>query len=159
MAENESVTPGGMQGPPGPLLRLFRNQGVAFLAVGATNTAIGFLFFVFFEYTVGVWLGYLVSLLCAHIASVLCAFVLYRKLVFRVRGHVFRDLARFELVYLSALGVNFVLLPLLVELGGLPVILSQALIVFVTSLMSFFGHRGFSFRRPREPDTTPVKSQ
>jgi putative flippase GtrA len=60
---------------------------------------------------------------------------------------VLRDLARFETIYLSALAVNFVLLPVLVEIADLPVLLAQAMIVLVTSLMSWLGHKNFSFRR------------
>jgi len=67
--------------------------------------------------------------------------------VFRVRGHIWRDLARFETVYLSALAVNFVVLPLLVQIGHVPVLLSQFAIMFVTSLMSWLGHKNFSFSR------------
>jgi putative flippase GtrA len=139
--------PAGMSGEPGPLLRIVRDQRVAFVLVGTVNTVVGFGWFALAELTIGRWLGYLVSLGIAHILSVLCAFVLYRNFVFRVRGHVMRDLARFELVYLVAISVNFVALPLLVELAGLPPLLAQALIVTVTTLISFFGHRYFSFRR------------
>jgi putative flippase GtrA len=57
------------------------------------------------------------------------------------------DLWRFVTVYLSALVVNFVLLPVLVEIAHLRVLVAQALIVFVTSLMSWVGHKNFSFRR------------
>lgn len=136
-----------MTGEQGPLLRIIHNQQVAFLIVGATNTAIGFGWFVFFEATVGQWWGYLASLSFAHVFSVLCAFVLYRRFVFKVTGHVLRDLARFELVYLVAFLVNFVSLPILVELAGLPPLGAQALIVLVTALISYFGHGRFSFRR------------
>jgi putative flippase GtrA len=136
-----------MKGTPGPLLRLVRNQKVAFLMVGATNTVIGFLLFVVFQYTIGQLWGYLATLAFAHVFSVLCAFVLYRTFVFKVRGHVLRDLARFEVVYLVSLGVNYAVLPILVELFGIAPIPAQALIVFITTLISFFGHRGFSFRR------------
>jgi len=144
---NASV--GGMSGPDGPLLKLIKDRRIAFLLVGVVNTVVGFLWFTLFLYTVGQVLGYIVALLFAHVASVLCAFVLYRRFVFRVRGNTLTDLARFELVYLLALGINAVLLPLLVEVGHLPVLLSQALIVFVTTLVSYFGHRSFSFRRGR----------
>lgn len=140
--------PLGVSGPPGWLLTVFRDQRVVFLGVGAVNTAIGAFWFVLFEVTLGRVLGYILVLLGAHVFSVLCAFVLYRRLVFNVRGHVTRDLARFELVYLSALGVNLLLLPLLVEVAGLPVIPAQFLIVGVTAAMSFFGHKHFSFTRP-----------
>ena len=144
----EAVPPGGMSGPPGWLLRVVRDQRVAFLVVGATNTAVGYLFFAAFLVTVGQRWGYLAALACTHVVSVLFAFVLYRFVVFRVRGHVLADLWRFETVYLSALAANFVLLPVLVELAHLHVLVAQALIVLVTSLISWVGHKNYSFRRP-----------
>ncbi|WP_395243741.1 GtrA family protein [Agromyces sp. MMS24-K17] len=141
--------PAGMQGAPGLMLRIVKDYRVAFLIVGTMNTVIGFAWFALFQATVGQLYGYMVTLVCAHVASVLCAFVLYRRFVFRVRGHLFRDLARFWSVYLVSLGINAALLPLLVEFAHLEPIIAQALIVFVTTLVSFFGHRDFSFRRPR----------
>jgi putative flippase GtrA len=141
------IPPAGMTGEPGPLLRLIRDQRIAFLLVGVTNTVVGTMWFIVFQALLERQLGYIVVLLCAHVAAVLCAFVLYRTFVFRVKGHLLRDLARFEVVNLSALGVNLVALPVLVEVFSLPVLLSQLIITGATMLISFFGHRGFSFRR------------
>lgn len=134
-------------GGKGPLFRLIRDQRIAFLVVGGTNTLIGTAWFVFFQHVVQDRFGYMGVLLCAHIAAVLCAFVLYRYFVFRVRGHVWRDLVRFELVNLTSLAVNAAVLPLLVEFLHWPVLFSQLSITGITMLVSFFGHRGFSFRR------------
>lgn len=147
MAERESI--GGMTGPDGPLLRLIKDRRVAFLIVGVINTVVGFTWFAIFELTIGRLWGYMATLLFAHVASVLCAFILYRRFVFRVRGHVWLDLARFESIYLVSLGINAVLLPLLVEFAGLVPIVAQALIVFVTTLVSYIGHSRFSFRRKK----------
>jgi putative flippase GtrA len=144
-----------MSGPPGWLLRVVRDQRVAFIAVGAMNTIFGYLCFAAFLVTVGRRWHYLGALACAHVVSVLFAFVLYRFLVFRVRGHVLADLWRFETVYLAALAVNFVLLPLLVELVHLPVLVAQALIVLVTALMSWMGHKNYSFRRSPSSEELP----
>jgi putative flippase GtrA len=145
--------PAGMIGVPGPLFRLIRDQRVAFLIVGGMNTAIGTGWFVLFFRLFGNVVGYLGALGCAHVAAVLCAFVLYRRFVFRVNGHVLRDLARFELVNLSTLGFNLAALPLLVEAFGWPVIPSQLVVTAVTVVYSWFAHRGFSFRRsPAELD-------
>ncbi|PWB96354.1 GtrA family protein [Salinibacterium hongtaonis] len=148
-----------MTGAPGPLLRLVRDRRIAFLLVGGANTAIGFAFFVFFDLTVGAYVdenvnrvaGSLATLACAHVLSVLCAFVLYRRFVFRVTGHVWRDLARFEMVYLVSIGINAVVLPVLVQFG-IERILAQAMILVVTTLISYFGHQHFSFRRPEESE-------
>src|SRR6185295_8279651 len=109
----EALPPAGMSGSPGWLLRVIRDQRVAFLVVGGVNTAAGYVAFAGFQLTVGQRYGYLATLACSHVVCVLIAFVLYRFVVFRVRGHVRADLWRFETVYLAALAVNFVLLPVL----------------------------------------------
>jgi putative flippase GtrA len=58
-----------------------------------------------------------------------------------------RDLVRFEFVNLSVLGFNAAALPVLVEVFGWPVLLSQLVIVGVAVVYSWFAHRGFSFHR------------
>ena len=40
-----TVPPGDMSAPPGWLLRVVRDQRVAFLGVGVTNTVVGYLLF------------------------------------------------------------------------------------------------------------------
>jgi putative flippase GtrA len=140
--------------PPGPLMRLVRDQRVAFLIVGGINTVVGFSIFVACSETVGHNVdrrfgevaGTLVTVGISHVLGVLFAFVMHRRFVFRVRGHVLRDLARFESVYLTALGINAVALPVLVELG-MDRVLAGAIITACTTLLSWCGHRHFSFRR------------
>ena len=134
--------------------RLVEDQRVAFLIVGTANTGIGFALFIFFDITVGtvvddrfgVVAGSLATLVLSHIIAVLIAFVLYRRFVFKVKGHVVRDLVRFESVYLTAFGINAVTLPLLTSLG-MNRILAQGSIIGVTTIVSYVGHRYFSFRR------------
>jgi putative flippase GtrA len=136
---------------------LLRDERVAFLLVGGFNTVFAFLLFAGLAATAGraldaaglPVLGSLVPLAGSYAVAVLVAFVLYRRLVFRVRGHVLRDLARFVSVYAVSITVNAVSLPLLVALG-VPRLVAQALIVVVITLISYVGHRWFSFRRPRD---------
>jgi putative flippase GtrA len=140
--------------PPGPLIRIVKDQRVAFLVVGGINTVVGFGMFVVLSETVGHLLDHrfgkvaaaLVTVGISHVLSVLFAFVMHRRFVFRVQGHVLRDLARFWSVYLVAGAINIVALPLLVELG-LYRIPAQAIIVASIMLLTYFGHRYFSFRR------------
>jgi putative flippase GtrA len=87
------------------------------------------------------------TLALTHVTSVLFAFAIHRSFVFRVTGRVLLDLWRFESVYLAALGLNAVLLPVLVELGGLPVLVAQAAITCLNVAVSWLGHSRFSFRR------------
>ncbi|MCS5722009.1 GtrA family protein [Herbiconiux sp. CPCC 203407] len=144
---------------PGLLLRLVKDQRVAFLLVGGFNTAFGFVLFVAFDLTVGRWLdttvnetiGSLGTLFCAHVIGVLIAFVLYRRFVFVVHGHVLRDLARFWSVYLVSISINAVVLPVLVNIGWNR-ILAQLSILVVTVAISYFGHKRFSFRRTEKEE-------
>lgn len=126
-------------------------RGVRFLLVGGFNTVFGYACFVGLQQTLGARTHYLVVLLIAHIISVLVAFVLYRMLVFQVTGRILGDLWRFWSIYLVALAINLVALPLLVELGGLPVVLAQALVLVGTVGLSFLAHGRFSFYRPQSP--------
>ncbi|OBJ55181.1 GtrA family protein [Mycobacterium asiaticum] len=140
--------------PPGPLIRIIRDQRVAFLVVGVFNTIIGFAIFIAASETVGHFVdqrygevaGSVVTVIVMHVLSVLSAFVLHRRFVFRVRGHVFRDLLRFWSVYLTAGAINLIALPVMVELG-VARIPAQVIIVAVTTLLTYFAHRHFSFRR------------
>lgn len=132
----------------GPILRLIRDQRIAFLAVGGVNTAIGFGWFVLFHSIFGSN-RYMLTLLCAHVCAVLCAFVLHRRLVFRVHGHVWLDLARFELVNLSSLAINAILLPIAVSVMHLQVLPAQLVVTAFTVVISYTGHKMFSFRRPK----------
>lgn len=143
------------------LRRILDDQRVRFLIVGGFNTAVGFGVFVAVDFTLGRWitaqssavLSSVVTLVVAHLLAAVVAFVLYRRFVFRVSGNVVVDFLRFESVYLVPLGVNLVVLPAVVAAGA-PAILAQAVILVLMTLVSYFGHRYFSFRR--KPTALPV---
>lgn len=143
---------GGGTAEAGPLLRLIKDRRVAFLVVGGLNTGIGFVWFILFSvlferiWPDGGWHIFL-TITCAHLFSTISAFVLYRKLVFRVHGHLWLDFWRFQLVYLSSFLLNQLVVPTL-KLGlGMDPILAQFLFTFVIALISYVGHSRFSFRR------------
>ena len=125
-----------------------REQGVRYLLVGAWNTLFGYGVFAVLELTLGGDIHYLVLLAVSQALATLNAFAGYRLLVFKVSGTLLRDLARFSVVYVGAFVVNVATLPLLVEVGGIPDLIAQALVVGATVIASFFAHRSFSFRRP-----------
>lgn len=141
----------GVRGPDGWLLRVVRDRRVAFLMVGAINTVVGGLWFVVFDALIGtLWggAGHYVALVLTYAAAILSAFVLYRKIVFRVRGHVFRDLARFSSVYLWSFVINVALFAALHNGFGVHPLAAQLVNIVAISVMSYFLHRDFSFARP-----------
>lgn len=129
------------------LRRALASERVRYLLVGAWNTLFGYGVFVGLEAAFGDELHYLGVLVVAHVISVLVAFVGYRRLVFRVTGSVLRDLLRFWSVYLTVFAVNVVALPVLVEAGGLPVVLAQGIFLVLTVIASYVSHKHWSFRR------------
>ncbi|WP_309068026.1 GtrA family protein [Microbacterium sp.] len=141
--------------PDGPLLRLIKDRRVAFLVVGAINTGVGFVWFILFSllfdqvWPDAKWTIFL-TITCAHLCSTISAFVLYRKLVFRVRGHLWLDFWRFQLVYLTSFLLNHLVVPPLTILLGLDDIVAQFLFTFVIAVISWFGHSRFSFHRGKE---------
>nr|WP_109209922.1 GtrA family protein [Microbacterium ureisolvens] len=129
--------------------RVVHDEKVRFLAVGGTNTVVGFLLFAAFESWIfrDVPYGYLISLVLSYAIAIVLAFFLYRRFVFRVSGNVVTDFVRFVSVYALSIGINFLALPALVEIGGVPPIIAQAVVLVCTTVVSFVGHKFFSFRR------------
>ena len=124
-----------------------REQGLRYLIVGAWNTVFGYGAFALLNLTLGDRIHYLILLVPATALAILNAYVFYRAFVFKVEGHWWRDLTRFSTVYLGAFAANLALLPLLVEVVGVPVLIAQAVVIAGTVVASFFSHRAFSFRR------------
>ncbi|MEJ7894472.1 MAG: GtrA family protein [Solirubrobacteraceae bacterium] len=124
-----------------------RRQGLLYLAVGGWNTVFAFAMFAGLRIALGDAVHYLAVLAIAWVIGVLESFVAYRLIVFRVHGHVLRDLARFSSVYVGAFLFNLAALPLAVDVIGIQVLVAQAAVVLVTVVSSFVLHRRFSFRR------------
>jgi len=131
---------------------LLADERVRFVIIGGFNTVFGYVLFAILQLTVGDVIGYLGSLYGSYVVAVVVAFFLHRGFTFRVRGtgNVFIDLLRFASVYVVSLVVNTIALPILVEIVGLDPLVAQALTVFVTTMISYFGHKFFSFRRTKE---------
>ncbi len=134
---------------------VFDHQVMRFVMVGVVNSVFGFGVFAGLQLTIGGGIHYLVILVISHVLSVLEAYVLQRWLVFRVSGRWWRDLARFWSVYLVALAINLVALPLLVEVAHVSVLPAQAIVMLGVAMGTFVAHRSFTFRRPLGPSDHP----
>lgn len=145
--------PAGMNGAPGPLMRIIKNQKIAFLLVGGVNTALGTAWFILWQLLIGEQYGYHAAIVLGYLCNVLCAFAMYRYLVFRVRGHFLRDLLRFFVVNFGAFVANISLMTIAVSVFHFPPIPSQLVVTAVMAVVSFFGYRDFSFRRKSQAPT------
>ncbi len=119
------------------------------MVIGGVNTVVAYGLFVVFEVLSGG--RYLVSLGLAYLLATLLAFVLHRRFTFGVVGRsgIVADFLRFESVYVVMFVFNAIALHLAIVVAGWPSLLAQAVIVVITTIVSYLGHKFFSFRRPR----------
>lgn len=130
--------------------KLISDEKFRFLLVGGFNTFFGFFIFTGLTLTLKtVPHGYMVALVISQIVSNFVAFYLHRKVTFRVQGQVVKDFVRFTMINLVSYVINLVVLPLFVNFGHMNPIAAQFLILIVTTMISFVGHKFFSFRRSK----------
>jgi phosphoglycerol transferase len=142
------------------ITRLAKDERVRFLVTGGINTVVGYLLFAAIQFLLGRYVGYIGSVLLSHLLASTVAFILYRRVVFRVRGSVILDFFRFQTIYALPLLINILALPFLVEVLGWNVYIAQAVVMGVTVTLTYLGHKFFSFRRPSatadQPESTPL---
>lgn len=144
-----------MSGAPGPLQRIFKDQRVLFLLVGAGNTAFSTALFAGLILLLGPDMPAVLSLGIAWVISLVLVFFVYRRLVFRVSGNGWCDFLRFTSVNIGSLLLNAAALALLADVIGLPPIPTQVVITGLVVAFNYVGHRYFSFRR--RPDAVSTE--
>lgn len=118
-----------------------------FLIAGGLNTAIGLAF-----YPLLLWVApvlqthYMVGLAISQATCLCIAYVVYKIGVFRTRGNMLKEFARFASFYLINYATNWLALPLLVEGAGVPPIIAQSLFTILIIVGSYFWHSRLTFK-------------
>jgi len=131
-----------------PRLREEHLRFIRYLLAGGWNTFFGMLSYAVLYRLLGHRIHYLVLLIPANILAVTNAFLCYRYFVFRSRGSILREYFRCYVVYGGMIFVNAALMYILVDWINLTPILANCACIAVTTVVSFFAHRNFSFRPP-----------
>lgn len=128
---------------------LFKKHGekIRFLIAGAWNTLFGYFLFALLFYLLSAKVHYMVLLAVSYIFSITNAYLSYKYFVFKTKGNFMKEYSRFYVVYGAAFIANLMLLPVFVELLRIHPLISQALIIILTVIISYFGHKHFSFRK------------
>ena len=125
-----------------------------YLAVGLWNTAFGYGTYALLTSLLEGYVpaAYLVASLLASVLNITVSFLGYKWLVFKTRGNYFKEWLRCLMVYSGSIALGLVLLPpavfLVGELTGSPrsaPYIAGALVMGVQVIISFLGHRRFSF--------------
>ncbi|AIQ55093.1 GtrA family protein [Paenibacillus sp. FSL R7-0331] len=129
------------------LSSLLKQETIKFLVVGVLNTLVGYGFF-YICYTVAEW-SYPLSLVISHIIGVVNSFLWNSKWTFNTAEIKLSRVLKFCLVYLVTLFLNLATLSFFVEWVGVEVLIAQLLSLFITTAVSFFGHKYWSFNKGR----------
>ena len=127
-------------------MKFLNNEKIRYLLVGGYNTAFGYILFVILLMLLKDRVHYLIVLVISHVVSVTNAYFAYKFLVFKTRGKWLHEFGKFNMVYLGVLAINLVALPLMVDLLSISPAIGQAGFVVVTVIVSYLGHKHFSFK-------------
>lgn len=128
---------------------MIADERFRFLAVGGFNTIFGLFFFYLLEFYFGSKIGYFFVLLITFAVILVTSFFLYRWVVFKAHGNIVRDFVRFASVYTVPFLANAIALPILVSGLQWQPSIAQTVIVFFSTVFSYFGHKYFSFAKPK----------
>ena len=120
----------------------FLHQFSKFTLVGILNTIVGYgLFFIFVGY-----INYLLATILSHIIAVAHSYLWNRYWVFPSKNPVLWEFLKFNSVYLIVLVENLVLMFCFVHYFSIDPKIAGLLILPITTLISYFGHRRWSFK-------------
>lgn len=130
-----------------PLVRsLLDDRRVRYLLTG------GFTSVVYYGVFSGVWLlssgrvTYLAVVLLANLVTAVTTYPIYRRVVFRTGGSWPAGFLRFYVTCFWSLVFTLVGMSLLVEVGRLPVLAAQAVLVVVAPVINYQVNRRWAFR-------------
>lgn len=89
----------------------------------------------------------------SNVLAILNAYIFHKYITFQssVRGRrIIFEFFRFFSMYLFSIILGLTLLPILVEVFGISPKISAALIIPITTIISYFGHSRFSFSTSKE---------
>lgn len=139
-------------------LRLNYQTKARFVLVGLWNTIFGYLVFVGLDYLFNLffsprYVAYMSAAVLANILAILNAYIFHKFVTFRspLRGlAIIPEFLRFFSMYLFSFFLSLVLLPVFVELFHLDPKIAGALLIPITTVISYLGHSRFSFRQDNQ---------
>jgi putative flippase GtrA len=125
--------------------RALGDHRIRYLLVGAGTNVVYFGLFWLGWHLLGGSLPYLAVTAMANLGTALIVYPAYRTFVFGSSTGWLRGFAKFYTVYLVGLVCSLLGMPLLIEVLGLPVLLSQAIMIAIVPLVSYLLHRFWTF--------------
>lgn len=116
------------------------------MIAGGWNTAFGYGVYVGLLYLFQPWVHYMAIAVVGSVVAITMAYATHKLFVFRTKGNVLREYLKFYGVYSVTSALGLVALPLCVEVLEMSPYLAPLLILGVTVVLSYLGHKHFSFK-------------
>lgn len=126
---------------------LFKYQQIRFLFVGGLNTIVGYGSFALLLLT---GMNYLLANTISYIVGVIHSYIWNRKFTFKSKNKSILEIVKFVLVYVVNYLIGLLSLYILVDIFKIDEYIAGALNLIITTLISWFGHKYFSFRQKGE---------
>lgn len=120
---------------------------IKFGLVGVLNTVVGYVAFFILSY----YLYYLVALVISHFIGVTNSYLWNKFWTFKTQKNVIREIIKFNFVYLGVLASNVVILGFLVGSLSFNPRIGQLIVLPIVTLISYFGHKYWSFNNRPGP--------
>lgn len=124
----------------------YASKPIRFLIAGGWNTAFAYILLAVLYYFFSNEVHYMFILVFCTIVNVTNAYIIHKFFVFKTKGNYIREYIRYYLVYSVPIGLGFISFPLCIEILKMNFYITQALLTFVTVIISYFGHKHVSFR-------------
>lgn len=119
-------------------------QSYRFIVVGFLNTFVGLVVYALYLHIVNN--SYLEALIISHIIGVAHSYLWNNKWTFQQERYNVKSALKFVSVYVVTFLINLFLLTILVDTIGMNKLIAQVIALFMTTLVSFIGHKYWSFR-------------
>lgn len=124
--------------------KIFEYQQIRFLFVGGLNTMVGY-----GTYALFLWLGlnYFYSNSISYVIGIIHSYFWNKKFTFKSNDKSILEIVKFVSVYIVNYLVGIAFLSLFIKIFGINEYVAGVLNLVVTTLISYFGHKYFSFSK------------
>jgi putative flippase GtrA len=123
---------------------LLNNVKIRFLIVGCLNTLVGYLTYALLIY---ININYLIANTISTIIGITHSYIWNRLFTFKSNNSIKKEIFKFISVYFISYILGLLNLYILVNILGTNEYIAGIINIFITTIISWFGHRYFSFRR------------
>jgi putative flippase GtrA len=123
--------------------KLYNNQKIRFLFVGGLNTIVGYGTYALLVF---VGINYFVANIFSTIIGVFHSYLWNRYFTFKSREKALGEILRFISVYIISFIVGNIVLFIVVNKLGINQYIAGLINLIFTTLISWFGHKYYSFR-------------